>query len=40
LIDTDAAHQVHGEQGSPAAGWFTAQPLFEAVTTDQPDLLD
>ena len=40
LIDADAAHQVHGEQGSPAAGWFTAQPLFEAVTTAKPDLLD
>jgi ribulose-5-phosphate 4-epimerase/fuculose-1-phosphate aldolase len=40
LIDDAAARQVHGEQGSPLAGWFTAQPLFDAVLADQPDLLD
>jgi ribulose-5-phosphate 4-epimerase/fuculose-1-phosphate aldolase len=40
LIEAEAARQVYGEQGSPIAGWFTAQPLFEAVIADQPDLLD
>jgi ribulose-5-phosphate 4-epimerase/fuculose-1-phosphate aldolase len=40
LVDDAAARQVHGEQGLPIAGWFTAQPLFEAVIADQPDLLD
>jgi ribulose-5-phosphate 4-epimerase/fuculose-1-phosphate aldolase len=40
LIADDAARQVYGEQGSPIAGWFTAQPLFEAIVADQPDLLD
>jgi ribulose-5-phosphate 4-epimerase/fuculose-1-phosphate aldolase len=40
LIDDGAARQAHQEQGTPIAGWFTAQPLFEAVIADQPDLLD
>lgn len=40
LIDDHAARQAHSEQGSPIAGWFTAQPLFEAVLADEPDLLD
>jgi ribulose-5-phosphate 4-epimerase/fuculose-1-phosphate aldolase len=40
LIDDAAARHAHREQGTPLAGWFTAQPLFEAVVADQPDLLD
>lgn len=40
LIDDEAAQQVYKAEGSSAAGWFTAQPLFEAVIEDQPDLLD
>jgi ribulose-5-phosphate 4-epimerase/fuculose-1-phosphate aldolase len=39
-VDPAAASQVHVEQGSPVAGWFSAQPLFDAVVADQPDLLD
>ncbi|HKH24854.1 MAG TPA: class II aldolase/adducin family protein [Acidimicrobiales bacterium] len=39
LIDDAAARQAHAEQGSPVAGWFTAQPLFDAVLADEPDLL-
>jgi ribulose-5-phosphate 4-epimerase/fuculose-1-phosphate aldolase len=40
LIDDHAARQAHSEQGSPIAGWFTAQPLFEAILADEPDLVD
>jgi ribulose-5-phosphate 4-epimerase/fuculose-1-phosphate aldolase len=40
LIDDRAARQAHSEQGSPIAGWFTAQPLFEAILADEPDLMD
>lgn len=29
---------AYDEQGSPLAGWFTAQPLFDAILTTQPDL--
>lgn len=39
-IDDAAARRAFGEQGTPLAGWFTAQPLFEAIVADQPDLLD
>lgn len=39
LIDEDAALDAHREQGSALAGWFTAQPLFEMILEDQPDLL-
>lgn len=40
LIEEVAATQAYAEQGTPIAGWFTAQPLFEAIIKDQPDLLD
>jgi ribulose-5-phosphate 4-epimerase/fuculose-1-phosphate aldolase len=40
LIDDHAARDAHREQGTPLAGWFTAQPLFEAIVADQPGLLD
>lgn len=39
LIDHAAARDAHEEQGTPIAGWFTAQPLFEMILEDQPDLL-
>jgi ribulose-5-phosphate 4-epimerase/fuculose-1-phosphate aldolase len=40
MIDHEAARDAHREQGTPIAGWFTAQPLFDAVVADEPDLLD
>lgn len=40
LISDEAARHAHREQGTPLAGWFTAQPLFESIIADQPDLLD
>jgi hypothetical protein len=39
LID-ESARRAYAEQGTPIAGWFTAQPLFEGVLADEPDLLD
>lgn len=38
LIEPDAARQAYDEQGSPLAGWFTAQPLFDTILATQPDL--
>jgi ribulose-5-phosphate 4-epimerase/fuculose-1-phosphate aldolase len=38
-IDDDAASQVYAQQGAPIAGWFTFQPLYEAIVADQPELL-
>jgi len=26
--------------GSTLAGWFSAQPLFDVILNEQPDLLD
>jgi ribulose-5-phosphate 4-epimerase/fuculose-1-phosphate aldolase len=40
LIDDRAARDAHREQGTPIAGWFTAQPLFDTIIADQPALLD
>ncbi|MGO9872194.1 MAG: class II aldolase/adducin family protein [Acidimicrobiia bacterium] len=40
LIADKAARHAYTEQGTPLAGWFTALPLFEAVITNHPDLLD
>lgn len=40
LIDDPTARSVHATQGSPLAGWFTAQPLYDRIIADQPDLLE
>ncbi|HEY3811158.1 MAG TPA: class II aldolase/adducin family protein [Acidimicrobiales bacterium] len=40
LISDEAAKQVYGIQGTPMAGWFTFQPLYELIVEEQPDLLD
>jgi hypothetical protein len=26
--------------GSPLAGWFSFQPLYDVITAEQPELLD
>jgi ribulose-5-phosphate 4-epimerase/fuculose-1-phosphate aldolase len=39
-VTPEAAKQVYGIQGTPAAGWFTFQPLYEQIVAEQPDLLD
>jgi ribulose-5-phosphate 4-epimerase/fuculose-1-phosphate aldolase len=39
LIGDAAARQTYGIQGTPLAGWFTFQPLYELIVEEQPDLL-
>ena len=39
-IADEVAREVHKIVGSPQAGWFSAQPLFEWIISEQPDLLD
>jgi hypothetical protein len=29
-----------GQVGSALVGWFSAQPLFDVILAEQPDLLD
>lgn len=40
IIDAAAAAQVHAEQGSHLAGWFTFQPLFDQIAEEEPSLFD
>ena len=40
LIAREAALQAYAEQGTPLAGWFTFQPLYERIVRDEPDLLE
>lgn len=40
LISDQAARQVYSIQGTPEAGWFTFQPLYELIVQEQPDLLE
>jgi ribulose-5-phosphate 4-epimerase/fuculose-1-phosphate aldolase len=40
LIAPDVARSVHADNGSPLAGWFSAQPLFDWILAEQPDVLD
>jgi ribulose-5-phosphate 4-epimerase/fuculose-1-phosphate aldolase len=40
LIDADQAEKTAKQVGSPAAGWFSFQPLYEWITRLQPDLFD
>ena len=39
-IPDDVARQVHDQIGSPIAGWFSAQPLFDWILAEQPDCLE
>lgn len=39
-IGDDVARKVRGDSGYPLAGWFSAQPLFDWILAEQPDLLD
>ena len=36
----DMALHTAGQVGTTLAGWFSAQPLFDVIMTEQPDLLD
>jgi len=39
-IPHDMALHTAGQVGSALAGWFSAQPLFDVILSEQPDLLD
>ncbi len=40
LIDTQYAKLTHSQVGSPQAGWFSFQPLYDRIVASEPDLLD
>lgn len=40
LIGHDVALQTRGTVGSPLAGWFSFQPLYDVIIAEQPELLD
>jgi ribulose-5-phosphate 4-epimerase/fuculose-1-phosphate aldolase len=40
LIPEDVARHTAAQVGSHLAGWFSAQPLFDVILAEQPDLLD
>ncbi len=39
-IDEDDARLTYTQVGSHLAGWFSFQPMYEMIVTQQPDLLD
>jgi ribulose-5-phosphate 4-epimerase/fuculose-1-phosphate aldolase len=40
LIDHDVATHTQGINGNPFAGWFSAQPLFDRILQECPDLVN
>jgi ribulose-5-phosphate 4-epimerase/fuculose-1-phosphate aldolase len=40
LIDPEQAEKTAGQVGSPLAGWVSFQPLYDWITSIQPDLLE
>ena len=40
LIDREQAEKTAGQVGSHLAGWFSFQPLYDWITSVQPDLLE
>jgi ribulose-5-phosphate 4-epimerase/fuculose-1-phosphate aldolase len=39
-IDEEMARHTAGQVGSPTAGWFSFQPLYDRIVREQPDLLN
>jgi hypothetical protein len=40
LIDDETAAMTHRQVAGDFASWFSAQPMFDQILRDQPDLLD
>jgi ribulose-5-phosphate 4-epimerase/fuculose-1-phosphate aldolase len=40
LIEPDEAEKTAGQVGGHGTGWFQAQPLYDWILAEQPDLLD
>ncbi|MEO6987932.1 MAG: class II aldolase/adducin family protein, partial [Aquihabitans sp.] len=38
VIDADVATSTHAQIGSPLAGWFSGQPLFDWIAEQDPDV--
>lgn len=39
-IDDEIAKLTYSQVGSPSAGWFSFQPLYDMITRAEPDLFD
>jgi ribulose-5-phosphate 4-epimerase/fuculose-1-phosphate aldolase len=39
-IDHESAALTYSQVGTPLAGWFSFQPLYDKIVRDQPDLLE
>lgn len=39
-IDSEAATLTRAQIGSPIAGWFSYQPIWDRITREQPDLFE
>jgi hypothetical protein len=39
-IDHEHALKTRETVGSPLAGWFSFQPLYDVITREQPELLN
>jgi ribulose-5-phosphate 4-epimerase/fuculose-1-phosphate aldolase len=39
-IDDECARLTCAQVGTPIAGWYSFQPLYDKIVADQPDLLD
>ena len=39
-IDHETATLTNNQIGNAFSGWFSAQPLFDKILVDEPDLLD
>ncbi len=40
VMDDETAATTHKQVSGDFASWFSAQPLFEQILREQPDLLD
>lgn len=40
IIPDDVAKQTYDTVGSEIAGWFSFQPLYNVITSEQPDMFD
>jgi ribulose-5-phosphate 4-epimerase/fuculose-1-phosphate aldolase len=40
LIRPDQAYKTLQQVGTPLAGWFSYQPIYQVITREQPDVFD
>jgi hypothetical protein len=39
-LSHEEALEVYSQLGTPYAGWFQFQPLYDMIVAEQPDFLD